>query len=95
VVVVSHIWCFVFKLSVQGGVEGCVSSLRAAAARKFHLLHLVGILFPHNIDDARSKPHQIVPRACNFIVVSFGGGGDQKERSVISFNILLLQRGKI
>jgi hypothetical protein len=23
-----------------------------------HLLHLVGILFPHNIDDARSKPHQ-------------------------------------
>jgi hypothetical protein len=22
-------------------------------------LHLVGILFPHNIDDARSKPHQI------------------------------------
>jgi hypothetical protein len=23
-----------------------------------HLLHLVGILFPHIIDDARSKPHQ-------------------------------------
>jgi hypothetical protein len=23
-------------------------------------LHLVGILFPHIIDDARSKPHQIV-----------------------------------
>jgi hypothetical protein len=22
-------------------------------------LHLVGILFPYNIDDARSKPHQI------------------------------------
>jgi hypothetical protein len=22
-------------------------------------LHLVGILFPHIIDDARSKPHQI------------------------------------
>ena len=25
---------------------------------KIHLLHLVGILFPHIIDDARSKPHQ-------------------------------------
>jgi hypothetical protein len=30
------------------------------SAIKIHLLHLVGILFPHNIDDARSKPHQIV-----------------------------------
>jgi hypothetical protein len=27
---------------------------------KIHLLHLVGILFPHNIDDAWSKPHQTV-----------------------------------
>ena len=26
---------------------------------KNHLLHLVGILFPHINDDARSKPHQI------------------------------------
>jgi hypothetical protein len=26
---------------------------------KIHLLHLVGILFPYIIDDARSKPHQI------------------------------------
>ena len=26
---------------------------------KFHLLHLVGILFPHNNDDARSKSLQI------------------------------------
>jgi hypothetical protein len=25
---------------------------------KTHLLHLVGILFPHIIDDVRSKPHQ-------------------------------------
>jgi hypothetical protein len=33
-----------------------VSGLRAAALLQ---LHLVGILFPHNIDDARSKPHQI------------------------------------
>ena len=28
------------------------------SAIKIHLLHLVGILFPHIIDDARSKPHQ-------------------------------------
>jgi len=28
-------------------------------ATNFDLLHLVGILFPHIIDDARSKPHQI------------------------------------
>ena len=27
---------------------------------KNHLLHLVGILFPHINDDARSKPHQIL-----------------------------------
>jgi hypothetical protein len=33
-----------------------VSGLRAAI--KIHLLHLVGILFPHIIDDARSKPHK-------------------------------------
>jgi hypothetical protein len=26
---------------------------------KIHLLHLVGILFPHIIEDARSKPHTI------------------------------------
>ena len=26
---------------------------------KNHLLHLVGILFPHINDDAQSKPHQI------------------------------------
>jgi hypothetical protein len=35
----------VFKLSVWCGVEGCV-------------LHLVGILFPHINDDARSKSLQ-------------------------------------
>jgi hypothetical protein len=27
-------------------------------------LHLVGILFPHIIDDARSKPRQIYTREC-------------------------------
>jgi len=25
-----------------------------------YLLHLVGVLFPHINDDARSKPHQII-----------------------------------
>ena len=52
VVAACRIWCLVFKLSVCCGAEGCVSGLRAAAAA-------VGILFPHIIDDARSKPHQI------------------------------------
>jgi hypothetical protein len=46
------LWCLVFKLSVWCGAEGCVSGLRADDG------HLVGILFPHIIDDARSKPHQ-------------------------------------
>jgi hypothetical protein len=56
-----RIWCLVLKLSVWCGAEGCVSGLWAAirSAIKIHLLHLVGILFPHIIDDARSKPHQI------------------------------------
>jgi len=30
------------------------------------LLHLVGILFPHINDDARSKPHQICFSICLF-----------------------------
>jgi hypothetical protein len=34
VVVACRIWCLVFKLSVWCGAEGCVSGLRAAAARK-------------------------------------------------------------
>jgi hypothetical protein len=29
------------------------------SAIKIHLLHLVGILFQHIIDDARAKPHQM------------------------------------
>ena len=54
----------VFKLSVWCGAEGYVSGLRAAAAsnkicNKYHLLHLVGILFPHINDDAQSKSLQI------------------------------------
>jgi len=39
------------------------TSVRVAASRnkicnKYHLLHLVGVLFPHNNDDARSKSLQ-------------------------------------
>jgi hypothetical protein len=37
--------------------ETCWQAIRSAI--KIHLLHLVGILFPHIIDNARSKPHQI------------------------------------
>jgi hypothetical protein len=54
-----------------------VSGLRAAAIRsaiKIHLLHLVGILFPHIIEDARSKPHQkcllITQLYCNAVNVT-------------------------
>ena len=54
VVAACRIWCLVFKLSVWCGAEGYVSGLRAAARKpdtqpcnKNHLLHLVGILFPH------------------------------------------------
>ena len=57
----------VFKLSVWCGAEGYASGLRAAetcwASSKFcnknHLLHLVGILFPHINDYARTKSLQI------------------------------------
>ena len=37
--------------------ETCSASNKIC--NKNHLLHLVGILFPHINDDARSKPHQI------------------------------------
>jgi hypothetical protein len=37
--------------------ETCWASSKIC--KKIHLLQLVGILFPHIIDDARSKPHQI------------------------------------
>jgi hypothetical protein len=57
VVSTCRIWCLAFKLSVWCGAEGCVSGLRVAAI-KIHVLHLVGIIFLHIIDDARSKPHQ-------------------------------------
>ena len=31
----------------------------SSGALEYHLLHLVGILFPHINDNARSKPHKI------------------------------------
>jgi hypothetical protein len=54
------LWCLVIKLSVWCGAEGCVSGLWAAAkaAAHKHLLHLVGISFPHINDDAQSKSLQ-------------------------------------
>ena len=65
-----RIWCFGFQ--VVGMVwswglcvrfagmmvpETCWASNKIC--NKNHLLHLVGILFPHINDDARLKPHQI------------------------------------
>jgi hypothetical protein len=52
VVAVCRIWCFVFKLSVKCGVEGCVSGLRAAAATDSNHLYntlellMMGIKMP-------------------------------------------------
>jgi len=46
----------VFKLLVWCGAEGYVSGLQDAGKL---LLHLVGILFPHINEDARSKSHQM------------------------------------
>ena len=63
------IWCFGFqvvgmmwswRLCVR--FAGCCSSLQTGhnkICNKYHLLHLVGILFPHINDDARSKSLQI------------------------------------
>jgi hypothetical protein len=45
----------IFKLLVWCGTEGYVSGLQDAEP----LLHLVGILYPHINEDARSKSHQI------------------------------------
>ena len=42
--------------------ETCSASNKIC--NKYHLLHLVGILFPHINDDARSKPHQIYSKTC-------------------------------
>ena len=55
VVAACRIWCFGFQ------VVGMVWSWAPhhTDCNTNHLLHLVGILFPHINDDARSKPHQI------------------------------------
>ena len=74
----------VFKLSVWCEAEGYASGLRAAAAsnkicNKNHLLHLVGILFLHINDNARSKSLQmevtIVLTQCMYV---FFCGSDSK-----------------
>ena len=43
------------------------------ASNKFcninHLLHVVGILFPHINDDAQSKPHQICMSVCIYVCI--------------------------
>jgi hypothetical protein len=68
----------VFKLSVWCVAEGYVYGLRAAARKPYtcwasnkicnknHLLRLVGILFPHINDAARTKSHQIYIVTFNF-----------------------------
>ena len=48
--------CFGFQ--VVGMVWSWRLCVRFAACNKYNLLHLVGILFPHNNDDARSKSLQ-------------------------------------
>jgi hypothetical protein len=49
----------VFKLSVWCGDEGYgVRFASNKICNKNHILHLVGILFPHINEDARSKSHQ-------------------------------------
>ena len=60
-----------FELLMMGIVmsETCWASNKIC--NKNHRLHLVGILFPHVKDDARSKPHQIykvTSRAWNIIL---------------------------
>jgi hypothetical protein len=59
--VVFGAWFSSCRCSVELRVVCPVCGLQPAIRSeiKIHLLHLVGILFPHIIDDARSKPHQI------------------------------------
>ena len=49
----------VFKLWIWCGAEGYVCN---KICNKNHLLHLVGVLFPHINDDARSKSLQMPSR---------------------------------
>jgi hypothetical protein len=50
------------------------------SAIKTHLLHLVGILFPHIIDDARSKPHK------NYTFVD--NSAKYKQRQLVNWIII-------
>ena len=59
VVAASRIWCLVFKLSVWCGAEGCVSSLRAAAAAAA----------ARKLDNLKTK-HQIREAATTCIILS-------------------------
>jgi hypothetical protein len=47
-------------LLLSGTTKPAEKNIKQAvrSAIKIHLLHLVGILFPHIIDNAWSKPHQ-------------------------------------
>ena len=54
------IWCFGFQdVGMVWSWRLCVQFPGNKICNKYHLLHLVGILFPHNDDDARSKSLQI------------------------------------
>ena len=59
VVAACRIWGFAFQVvGMVWSWELCVR-FAGCCCNKNHMLHLVGILFPHINDDARSKPHQI------------------------------------
>ena len=76
-----------FELLMMGMMvpETCWASNKICI--KNHLLHLVGILFPHINDDARSKPHQ--NNYCLFI----WGSSRHLSFSVLGW-ILILCEGK-
>jgi hypothetical protein len=62
--------CIIFSSS-WGWADWCPKHVEQAirSAIKIHLLHLVGILFPHIIDDARSKRHQVLIFITVYMVV--------------------------
>ena len=68
------------------------------ACNKYHLLHLVGILFPHNNDDARSKSLQMLKciwshnLSCLFMYCSFAsiGHADMMCSTLSSIIIIIL-----
>ena len=56
----SNHFCNSLELLMMGIIVPETCWVNNKICNKNHLLHLVGILFPHINDDARSKPHQIV-----------------------------------